>query len=162
MKLNRAAIWIVAALSAAAPASAQVGADLVAEAGTPAGTFCSAHACWHDDHPRCARCRRLPTGDRAAAGAGDSISASRVGGRAPPLTRGSAVRATPGLRPGGNRGVSPDASGVNDTFEPAPRKASGSARKIRGTPCLSLNCALSDLEWHPRFLCRGAPRRLAR
>ena len=43
MKLNRAAIWIVTALSAAAPASAQVAADLVAEAGIPAGNIFAPH-----------------------------------------------------------------------------------------------------------------------
>ena len=42
MKLNRAAIWIVAALSPGAPASAQVAADLVAEAGIPAGNIFAA------------------------------------------------------------------------------------------------------------------------
>ena len=42
MKLNRAAIWIVAALSAAAPARAQVAADPVAEAGIPTGNIFAA------------------------------------------------------------------------------------------------------------------------
>ena len=42
MKVNRAAIWIVAALSAAAHASAQVAADPVAEAGIPAGNIFAA------------------------------------------------------------------------------------------------------------------------
>ena len=37
MKLNREAIWIVTALSAAAPVSTQVAADPVAEAGIPTG-----------------------------------------------------------------------------------------------------------------------------
>ena len=45
MKLNRAAIWIVAAWSEAAPAaSARVAADLVAEAGIPAGNIFAPHA----------------------------------------------------------------------------------------------------------------------
>jgi len=40
MNLNRAAIWIVAALS---PASAQVAADLAAEARIPAGNIFAPH-----------------------------------------------------------------------------------------------------------------------
>jgi hypothetical protein len=39
MRLNIAAIWMVASLSAAAPAGAQVAAGLVAEAGIPAGNI---------------------------------------------------------------------------------------------------------------------------
>lgn len=51
MKLNRAAIRIVTALSAAAPASAQVAADSVAEAGIPAGNiFAPDTPAGHADH----------------------------------------------------------------------------------------------------------------